>query len=359
MNEEEIKDENTPSEDTPQVPKYTIILRHDESTNWTLNNPILQFGEYGVEDDTHRIKRGDGKTNWIALPYETFGIRDLTYTFKEIKGSVEDNEQLKSIFENLIEVIDTLQDTVKSLDSRVEALEGEKEPEQPFSCNLKIKFDENQTQSKVLVITNKTTNKTDTKRIDANVFEYTQQITEPGTYNINASIPLGKTPFNKDVVVEATQTEDVVVEIPLMVMGSGPSEGGDTPGSGGDTPSEPEKASVLVTCYSLIDGTEQKLTNSQYRLEVTNEDGEVQESIAAPDNATLLDLYKGKYIFKATNSSTNTTATQTVEVTQEDVDKSTNNSTTWKQVKMIIEEDPEPGIPGSGGGTGGGQESGT
>ena len=41
---------------------YTIILRHDESTKWMINNPILALGEYGVEDDTHRIKRGDRKS---------------------------------------------------------------------------------------------------------------------------------------------------------------------------------------------------------------------------------------------------------------------------------------------------------
>lgn len=35
---------------------YTIILRHDTSTQWTINDPILALGEYGVEDDTHRIK---------------------------------------------------------------------------------------------------------------------------------------------------------------------------------------------------------------------------------------------------------------------------------------------------------------
>ena len=54
--------------------KYKIILRHDNSTNWTLNNPILVLGEYGVEDDTHRVKRGDGVTPWVELQYETFGI---------------------------------------------------------------------------------------------------------------------------------------------------------------------------------------------------------------------------------------------------------------------------------------------
>lgn len=55
----------------------TIIPRHDLSTNWTLNDPVLTMGEYGVEDDTHRIKRGDGTSKWSELPYETFGIESI------------------------------------------------------------------------------------------------------------------------------------------------------------------------------------------------------------------------------------------------------------------------------------------
>lgn len=56
----------------------TIIPRHDISTNWSINDPILTLGEYGVEDDTHRIKRGDGTTKWTELPYETFGIESIS-----------------------------------------------------------------------------------------------------------------------------------------------------------------------------------------------------------------------------------------------------------------------------------------
>ena len=29
---------------------YSIILRHDTSTQWMISNPILALGEYGVED---------------------------------------------------------------------------------------------------------------------------------------------------------------------------------------------------------------------------------------------------------------------------------------------------------------------
>lgn len=57
-----------------------IIPRHDTSSNWTLNDPILAYGEYGVEDDTHRVKRGDGENKWADLDYETFGIENIIAT---------------------------------------------------------------------------------------------------------------------------------------------------------------------------------------------------------------------------------------------------------------------------------------
>lgn len=73
---------------------YTIILRHDTSTNWMMNNPILALSEYGVEDDTHRVKRGDGQSNWADLPYEHFGLEYLV-TYENLIGEVSDSKVLK------------------------------------------------------------------------------------------------------------------------------------------------------------------------------------------------------------------------------------------------------------------------
>ena len=80
---------------------YTIILRHDTSTNWMMNNPILALSEYGVEDDTHRVKRGDGQSNWADLPYEHFGLEYLV-TFENLIGDVADNENLKTALDSKI-----------------------------------------------------------------------------------------------------------------------------------------------------------------------------------------------------------------------------------------------------------------
>lgn len=79
---------------------YTIILRHDTSTNWMLVDPILALGEYGVEDDTHRIKRGDGETAWSDLTYDHFGF-EYAITFENLQGNVEDNAQLVEKFNNV------------------------------------------------------------------------------------------------------------------------------------------------------------------------------------------------------------------------------------------------------------------
>ena len=46
-----------------------IILRNDTQANWTANNQILMKGEYGIETDTNRYKRGNGIDTWDNLKY--------------------------------------------------------------------------------------------------------------------------------------------------------------------------------------------------------------------------------------------------------------------------------------------------
>ncbi len=73
----------------PEETLYKIILRHDLSTNWVINDPVLLLGEYGIEDDTHRVKRGDGVSKWSQLLYETFGVEDIVTT--KVQQNVTDN----------------------------------------------------------------------------------------------------------------------------------------------------------------------------------------------------------------------------------------------------------------------------
>ena len=48
-----------------------IQLRRDTLSNWSTVNPVLAEGEFGIEQDTNKIKIGDGITNWNSLVYFT------------------------------------------------------------------------------------------------------------------------------------------------------------------------------------------------------------------------------------------------------------------------------------------------
>lgn len=46
-----------------------MLQRRDTAADWTSNNPTLSAGEFGWEQDTNRLKIGDGSTAWTSLPY--------------------------------------------------------------------------------------------------------------------------------------------------------------------------------------------------------------------------------------------------------------------------------------------------
>ena len=47
----------------------TLQLRNSTAETWTTRNPTLRVGEFGLENDTFRIKIGDGVRDWQHLPY--------------------------------------------------------------------------------------------------------------------------------------------------------------------------------------------------------------------------------------------------------------------------------------------------
>ncbi len=52
------------------MPRLTLIeFRRGTAAAWTLANPVLADGEPGFEDDTNKMKVGDGSTDWNTLPY--------------------------------------------------------------------------------------------------------------------------------------------------------------------------------------------------------------------------------------------------------------------------------------------------
>lgn len=46
-----------------------IQLRRDSAADWTSNNPTLAAGQPGFEEDTGKLKIGDGATAWTSLAY--------------------------------------------------------------------------------------------------------------------------------------------------------------------------------------------------------------------------------------------------------------------------------------------------
>ena len=46
-----------------------IRQKTDTAEGWLASNPILLYGELGIEIDTQLIKIGDGVTPWSGLPY--------------------------------------------------------------------------------------------------------------------------------------------------------------------------------------------------------------------------------------------------------------------------------------------------
>lgn len=58
-----------------------IQLRNDTAANWTSADPVLAQGEFGIENDTGKVKLGDGVSTWSELDYAP-----LTGTPEEIEG---------------------------------------------------------------------------------------------------------------------------------------------------------------------------------------------------------------------------------------------------------------------------------
>lgn len=78
----------------------TFLVRNDLAENWTLRNPTLLQGEYGLESDTFLIKIGDGIRDWEHLPY--LNRLNARY-FKQLNdGSLTFSDWFTTQIENLI-----------------------------------------------------------------------------------------------------------------------------------------------------------------------------------------------------------------------------------------------------------------
>lgn len=66
--------------------KVTLQIRHDTASNWTIRNPVLAQGEYGLETDTFWLKIGDGVTDWQHLKY--LNRLNATYFKQNTDGTI-------------------------------------------------------------------------------------------------------------------------------------------------------------------------------------------------------------------------------------------------------------------------------
>ena len=70
-----------------------LSCRNDTSENWTLKNPILKKGEWGLETDTFSMKFGDGVSDWNSLVYagkkgEDGITPNITFRYDEETGNL-------------------------------------------------------------------------------------------------------------------------------------------------------------------------------------------------------------------------------------------------------------------------------
>ncbi len=54
---------------SPSAPKNKQQIRRGTAAAWTSANPTLAAGEAGWESDTNKVKIGDGATAWVSLAY--------------------------------------------------------------------------------------------------------------------------------------------------------------------------------------------------------------------------------------------------------------------------------------------------
>lgn len=80
--------------------QVTLIVRNSPASAWTLRNPTLARGEFGLENDTFLIKVGDGINDWENLPY--INKLDATYFQHMEDGSLTFSDSFKTTIANLL-----------------------------------------------------------------------------------------------------------------------------------------------------------------------------------------------------------------------------------------------------------------
>lgn len=73
------------------MPRNALIqIRRGTSAYWNETNPVLAFGEPGLDTDVNKVKYGNGFTPWFDLPYSsgTLNISDVSNLQAALDGKV-------------------------------------------------------------------------------------------------------------------------------------------------------------------------------------------------------------------------------------------------------------------------------
>ncbi len=76
--------------------KIPVRVRRGDAATWASKNPILGLGELGLETDTHKLKGGDGVTDWDSLPYISAGGGGGGNSWGDITGALSSQTDLQA-----------------------------------------------------------------------------------------------------------------------------------------------------------------------------------------------------------------------------------------------------------------------
>jgi hypothetical protein len=96
-----------------------IQIRRDSAADWTSVNPVLADGEIGIEQDTKKIKIGDGVTEWNSLSYwfETSSVN-----WGDIVGTLSDQTDLQNALDGKADTVHThVEADITNLDKYTQA----------------------------------------------------------------------------------------------------------------------------------------------------------------------------------------------------------------------------------------------
>ena len=88
--------------------KVRVKHAYLSAAEWVSKNPILQAGEFGIENDTQKFKIGDGVTKWSNLPYVSGADSDSGIVVDTaLSGTSTNPVQNKVIYNALLNKVGT------------------------------------------------------------------------------------------------------------------------------------------------------------------------------------------------------------------------------------------------------------